>query len=161
MRDERNQVEKELKFLVAEQQGISVDTILPESRFIEDLKLDSLDIVEVEMAVEEVFQIEFLDEEIEKISTFQEAVNLVCLKISNHDEFRQKPKEFTLKIRKVQVILSSGTDKIYILFDAPTSFPELGYEPAWTIEVRHDYGVTWCREVLNVEPQVINTRFYA
>ena len=54
---------------------IEADKIIAEASFIEDLGADSLDTVELVMALEEEFEIEIPDEEAEKITTIQEAVN--------------------------------------------------------------------------------------
>ena len=56
---------------------MSEDEIKPESSFIEDLGADSLDIVELVMAMEEEFQTEIPDEEAEKIRTVGDAINYV------------------------------------------------------------------------------------
>lgn len=66
-------VEPRLKTIIAEQLGISEDQIKPESRFIEDLGADSLDIVELVMAMEEEFSTNIPDEDAEKIQTVQDA----------------------------------------------------------------------------------------
>lgn len=66
-------IEPRLKTIIAEQLGISEDQIKPESRFIEDLGADSLDIVELVMAMEEEFSTNIPDEEAEKIQTVQDA----------------------------------------------------------------------------------------
>jgi len=74
---EQEKVESRLKEIVAEQLGISEDEIVPEASFIEDLGADSLDIVELIMALEEEFDIEISDEEAEKIQTVQDAINFI------------------------------------------------------------------------------------
>lgn len=66
--------EEKLKELIVDQVGVDIEDITPKSRFIEDLGLDSLDTVELVMAVEEGFNIEISDEEAEKITTFGEAL---------------------------------------------------------------------------------------
>jgi acyl carrier protein len=66
-------IEARLKSIIAEQLGISEDQIKPESRFIEDLGADSLDIVELVMAMEEEFATNIPDEDAEKIQTVQDA----------------------------------------------------------------------------------------
>ncbi|GIT37585.1 MAG: acyl carrier protein [Gammaproteobacteria bacterium] len=62
-------VDERVKGIVAEQLGIGVDEINNESSFIDDLGADSLDTVELVMALEEEFDIEISDEEAENIST--------------------------------------------------------------------------------------------
>jgi acyl carrier protein len=62
-------VEQKVKSIIAEQLGVGEDEIKPESSFIEDLGADSLDIVELVMAMEEEFEVEIPDEEAEHIKT--------------------------------------------------------------------------------------------
>ena len=66
-----------LKALVAESLGISADEIAPSASFIDDLGADSLDIVELVMAIEKSFDIEIPDEDAEKIATVQDAIDYV------------------------------------------------------------------------------------
>ena len=70
-------VDERVKGIVAEQLGIGVDEINNESSFIDDLGADSLDTVELVMALEEEFDIEFSDEEAEIISTVQTAIDYI------------------------------------------------------------------------------------
>jgi len=70
-------VEAKVKSIIAEQLGISEDTIKSDSAFIEDLGADSLDIVELVMAMEEEFEVEIPDEEAENIKTVNDAINYV------------------------------------------------------------------------------------
>jgi acyl carrier protein len=60
--------------IIVEQLGVSRDEIVPEASFIDDLGADSLDIVELVMAMEEKFDIEIPDEDAEKIQTIGDAV---------------------------------------------------------------------------------------
>lgn len=62
---------------VAEQLGIEADEVSLESSFIDDLGADSLDIVELLMALEEEFDIEIPDEEAEKLSTVGDVVDYI------------------------------------------------------------------------------------
>lgn len=71
------QVEKKVRAIIAEQLGISEDQVRADSSFIEDLGADSLDIVELVMAMEEEFEIEIPDEEAENIKTVQDALDYV------------------------------------------------------------------------------------
>jgi acyl carrier protein len=70
-------VEAKVKSIIAEQLGVGEDEIKPESAFIEDLGADSLDIVELVMAMEEEFEVEIPDEEAEHIKTVQDAINFI------------------------------------------------------------------------------------
>jgi acyl carrier protein len=66
-----------LKAIVAESLGISADEIATSASFIDDLGADSLDIVELVMAIEKTFDIEIPDEDAEKIATVQDAIDYV------------------------------------------------------------------------------------
>jgi acyl carrier protein len=68
---------EKVKAVIAEQIGAEKDDIRPESRIVDDLGADSLDVVELVMALEEEFDIEIPDEEAEKITTVQAAVDYV------------------------------------------------------------------------------------
>jgi acyl carrier protein len=70
-------VETKVKGIIAEQLGVAEEEIKITSSFIEDLGADSLDIVELVMAMEEEFEVEIPDEEAENIKTVQDAVNYV------------------------------------------------------------------------------------
>jgi acyl carrier protein len=70
-------VEQKVKNIIADQLGVGEEEIKPTSSFIEDLGADSLDIVELVMAMEEEFEVEIPDEEAENIKTVQDAVNYV------------------------------------------------------------------------------------
>ena len=70
-------VEQKVKEIVAEQLGKTVDEVKNESSFQDDLGADSLDIVELVMALEEAFGCEIPDEEAEKISTVQAAIDYI------------------------------------------------------------------------------------
>jgi acyl carrier protein len=70
-------VAAKVKQIIAEQLGIDEPDIKPESHFVDDLGADSLDQVELVMALEEEFGIEIPDEEAEKITTVQAAVDYV------------------------------------------------------------------------------------
>ncbi|SVA27898.1 uncharacterized protein METZ01_LOCUS80752 [marine metagenome] len=70
-------VNERVKNIVAEQLGIGVDEISNESSFIDDLGADSLDTVELVMALEEEFDIEISDEQAENISTVQSAIDYI------------------------------------------------------------------------------------
>ncbi len=66
--------EERVKKIVAEQLGLKVEDVKDDASFVDDLGADSLDTVELVMALEDEFEIEILDEEAEKISTIKEAI---------------------------------------------------------------------------------------
>ena len=68
---------EKVKGIVAEQLGADEEAVIMEASFIEDLGADSLDIVELIMALEEEFDIEIPDEDAEKIGTVGDAVNYI------------------------------------------------------------------------------------
>ena len=68
---------EKVKEITAEQLGIDEDRVTMDASFINDLEADSLDIVELMMALEDEFGIEIPDEEAEKISTVGDAVNYI------------------------------------------------------------------------------------
>jgi acyl carrier protein len=70
-------IEQKVKSITADQLGVGEEEIKPTSSFIEDLGADSLDIVELVMAMEEEFEVEIPDEEAENIKTVQDAVNYI------------------------------------------------------------------------------------
>ena len=76
-------VEEKVKDIIAEQLGVKKEEIKPESSFVDDLGADSLDTVEVVMALEEEFGIEIPDEDAEKITTVGEAVKYIDEKIKS------------------------------------------------------------------------------
>jgi acyl carrier protein len=68
---------EKVKDIIADQLGIDISEISLESSFIDDLGADSLDIVELIMALEEEFDIEFPDEDAEKIATVADVVDYI------------------------------------------------------------------------------------
>ncbi len=78
-------VDDKVKDIISEQLGVKKEEIKPESSFIDDLGADSLDTVEVVMALEEEFGIEIPDEDAEKITTVGEAVKYISNKISKKE----------------------------------------------------------------------------
>ena len=66
-----------VKDIVVELLGVEADRVTPEARFREDLEADSLDLVELIMAIEEEFNGEISDEEAQKITTVGEAVSYI------------------------------------------------------------------------------------
>jgi len=67
--------------IVVEQLGVSKDELVPEASFVDDLGADSLDIVELVMAMEEEFDIEIPDDDAEKIQTIKDVIGYVKGKI--------------------------------------------------------------------------------
>lgn len=66
-----------VKEITVDQLGADEDAVVMEASFIDDLEADSLDIVELMMALEEEFDIEIPDEDAEKISTVKDAVDYI------------------------------------------------------------------------------------
>ncbi len=74
-------VGERVKKIVVEQLGVSDAEVKPASSFVDDLGADSLDTVELVMALEEEFDCEISDEEAEKITTVQQAVDYINSKL--------------------------------------------------------------------------------
>ena len=70
-------IEDRVKKIVAEQLGVKLEDVKNESSFVDDLGADSLDTVELVMALEEEFETEIPDEEAETINTVQAAIDYV------------------------------------------------------------------------------------
>lgn len=70
-------VEERVKQIVVEQLGVKEEEVTGESSFVDDLGADSLDTVELVMALEEEFNCEIPDEEAEKITTVQQAMDYI------------------------------------------------------------------------------------
>ena len=70
-------IEERVKKIVTEQLGVKLEDVKNESSFVDDLGADSLDTVELVMALEEEFETEIPDEEAEKISTVQAAIDYI------------------------------------------------------------------------------------
>lgn len=68
-------IEQRVKKIVAEQLGVAESDIKNESSFVDDLGADSLDTVELVMALEDEFEMEIPDEQAEKITTVQQAID--------------------------------------------------------------------------------------
>ena len=69
-----------VKEIIVEQLGVTPEQVTPEASFIEDQGADSLDTVELVMALEEEFDVQIPDEEAEKITTVQQAVDYIIAK---------------------------------------------------------------------------------
>lgn len=74
-------VAEKVKAIVAEQLGVKIEEVKPEAKFIDDLGADSLDTVELVMALEEEFGAEIPDEDAEKLSTVGEAIKYIEEKV--------------------------------------------------------------------------------
>jgi acyl carrier protein len=70
-------IEKRVKEIVAEQLGVDEAQVTNEASFMDDLGADSLDTVELVMALEEEFEIEISDEDAEKIQSVQDAIDYI------------------------------------------------------------------------------------
>ncbi|NCO52531.1 MAG: acyl carrier protein [Deltaproteobacteria bacterium] len=70
-------IEERVKQIVAEQLGVDEDQVTADAAFMDDLGADSLDTVELVMALEEEFDIEISDEDAEKIQKVQDAVDYI------------------------------------------------------------------------------------
>jgi len=70
-------IDERVKKIVVEQLGVKEEEVNSESSFVDDLGADSLDTVELVMALEEEFGCEIPDEEAEKIQTVQQATNYI------------------------------------------------------------------------------------
>jgi acyl carrier protein len=68
------EIEERVKKIIVDQLGVNATEVTPEASFVEDLGADSLDTVELVMALEEEFGIEIPDEEAEKIVTVKDAI---------------------------------------------------------------------------------------
>jgi acyl carrier protein len=75
-------IEQRVKKIVAEQLGVNETDIKNESTFVDDLGADSLDTVELVMALEEEFECEIPDEEAEKITSVQQAIDHINAHLS-------------------------------------------------------------------------------
>jgi acyl carrier protein len=70
-------IDQEMVDIIVEQLSVEKDKVVPNASFVDDLGADSLDLVELIMAMEEAFDIEIPDEDAEKIVTVQNAVDYV------------------------------------------------------------------------------------
>lgn len=74
---DKEEMVSRIKALIAENLDVKIEDCKPEASFIDDLGADSLDIVELVMAIEQEFDIEIPDEDAEKISTVQDAITYI------------------------------------------------------------------------------------
>ena len=70
-------VEEKVKHIIVEQLGVDAEEVKPEASFVDDLGADSLDVVELVMALEEEFGLEISDEDAEKLSSVQHAISYI------------------------------------------------------------------------------------
>ena len=70
-------VKDKIREMIVEQLGVSAEEVVPEASFIDDLGADSLDIVELVMAIEEEYSLEIPDEDAERMQTIQDAITYV------------------------------------------------------------------------------------
>ncbi len=76
-----SEIESKVKKIIEEKLSVNADQITNEAKFAEDLKADSLDTVELVMALEDEFGLDIPDEEAEKIKTVQDAIDYIGSKI--------------------------------------------------------------------------------
>ena len=74
-------LEQRVADIIIEQLGVAREELVPEASFIDDLGADSLDIVELVMAMEEEFDVEIPDDDAEKIQTIQDATSYLKTKL--------------------------------------------------------------------------------
>ena len=70
-------VEEKVKHIIVEQLGVDAEEVKAEASFVDDLGADSLDVVELVMALEEEFGLEISDEDAEKLSSVKHAVDYI------------------------------------------------------------------------------------
>jgi acyl carrier protein len=70
-------VEEKVKHIIVEQLGVDEDEVKLEASFVDDLGADSLDVVELVMALEEEFGLEISDEDAEKLATVKQAIEYI------------------------------------------------------------------------------------
>jgi acyl carrier protein len=72
-----NEIEMKVASVVAEQLGVTIEQVTPEKAFVADLGADSLDTVEIIMALEDRFGLEIEDDEAEKLTTVQSVIDYI------------------------------------------------------------------------------------
>jgi len=70
-------IEDKVKKIIAEKLSVDLDEVVPEATFTDDLGADSLDLVELIMSMEEEFDIDISDDDAEKITTVQSAIDYI------------------------------------------------------------------------------------
>lgn len=81
-----NEIETRVKKIVVEQLGVKEEEVTTDASFVDDLGADSLDTVELVMALEEEFETEIPDEDAEKIITIKDAVNYIVNRIEKESK---------------------------------------------------------------------------
>lgn len=76
------EISERVKSIIVEQLGVSLEEVTPQASFVEDLGADSLDIVELIMALEEEYDMEIPDEDAEKIQTVEDVTKYIQAKQS-------------------------------------------------------------------------------
>jgi acyl carrier protein len=70
-------IEDKIKSIIVSQLGVDESAVVPKAKFVEDLGADSLDIVELVMAMEEAFEVDIPDEEAENIRSIEDATSFI------------------------------------------------------------------------------------
>ena len=78
----KDEVVQKVQDIIAESLGVSRTEVVPAAEFISDLNADSLDIVELVMAIEKEFDIEIPDQQAEKIRTVQDAIDYIIAHVN-------------------------------------------------------------------------------
>ena len=79
-------VEDKIKEIIIEQLGVAAEEVVPEASFIDDLGADSLDIVELVMAIEEEFGLEIPDEDAERMQNIGDVISYVEERTAGRDD---------------------------------------------------------------------------
>jgi acyl carrier protein len=79
---DRNEMQKKIVDIIANQLGVDKEIVNPEANVVDDLGADSLDVVELVMALEEAFDLEIPDEEAEKIRTVKDIIEYLAKSLS-------------------------------------------------------------------------------
>jgi acyl carrier protein len=79
---DRNEMHKKIVDIIANQLGVDKEMVTPEANVVDDLGADSLDVVELVMALEEAFDLEIPDEEAEKIRTVKDILDYLGKSLS-------------------------------------------------------------------------------
>ena len=67
--------------------------------------------------------------------------------------------KIALDVKKITVLINRiGTDEVDLTLNAPSPFPSMGYEGHATIQVAKGHGAEWCRNVIGVEPEIIDAK---